>query len=74
MFFYVVVLVAGDDVENHAAKLLFDLLRRQLQLAHNEERLLIAMCVGVVEIEIRHRAERGHVLPAALRSKRRVIK
>ena len=57
----VVVVVGYQDVKNHAAKLLFDLLWWQLQLAHDEKRLFVAVCAGGVEIEMRHRAERRHV-------------
>jgi len=56
--FHVVVLVARDDVEHHAAELLLQLPRRQLEAAHREQRLLVGVSAREVEVEVRERPER----------------
>jgi len=53
----VIVLVARDHVEEHAAKLLLEEAHRQLESLHHIEGLLVGVYPGRVEIKMGERGE-----------------
>lgn len=56
-----IVLIAGDDVENHASELLLDCIHRQFQTPDHVEGLLVGVRPGGIEVEVRKSGERLHV-------------
>jgi len=57
----VIVLVAGDDVEDRPAVLLLHLRLRERELAHHFDRLLVRVGAGGVVVEVGESRERLHV-------------
>ena len=53
-----VVLIARDDVEDHSPELLLHRRHRQLELADRQQRLLVGVGSGLVEIKMRQCAQR----------------
>ena len=73
---YMVILIAGDDVEHHASELLLDDGRAEPEPADQLQQLLIAVGAGLVVADLLQRAD-GFMcsfLAAPGRSKRRVMK
>ncbi len=61
----VVVLVAGDDVEDHAPELLLDDGRAEAQPADQQQELLVAVGARLVVADVLQRPDRLHVQLAA---------
>ena len=59
--FDMVVLVPANDVEHHAAELLFHFAHGKIQPPDDLKCLLITVGTGLVEIKVGHRAEGLHV-------------
>ena len=57
----VVVLISRQNIENHAAKLLSEIIVRETQGVHDVECLLIAMGTGQLIIQVRDREQRLHM-------------
>jgi len=62
----VIVLVAGDHIEDHATKLLVAGLHGKPQALDDIEGLLVGVSAGGVEIEVSERSERLHMQFAAI--------